>query len=486
MKNEIIEFSDLRNNIEFYLQRPNPFCIYTIILVFTIIIASVLWMCLCRMEVKVKGKGEIVYTINKIYITNLVDGVINECYVKDGDKVKKGDLLYELNYSIEESKINKLKNQIIKNNEKSIALKNYINWLKNMDKKFKLNKDNIYYKYYYRKINYISNIKGIELKNKNSEIEKNNLSKIIMKRQLDDLRNKEKLIKRAKKSVKKVDNLLTDTDVYYYIFVKKYINDYNSIIEANNETIEDISTYGKKVKINRNTKNELRNLQINVLLELDLQYVENKDKIMQLENEMKVLEETGKVLKQNKEAEVKEQGIIEDELFLAVEEKEILKEKKNKLIQDYNDLKNFYKKSKVYANESGNVNFLEDNIKIGNYVYAGKRMMSIIPEDKEYFAEVYIKNCDIGNIQLGMKVKSEIDSFPSEEYGYISGYVEEISSTKKLEDKMGTYYLLKVKLDFDTYERNINIKDGMSCESQIITRKVKIIKYLFEKIDLLD
>ena len=51
---------------------------------------------------------------------------------------------------------------------------------------------------------------------------------------------------------------------------------------------------------------------------------------------------------------------------------------------------------------------------------------------------------------------------------------------------MGTYYLLKVKLDFDTYERNINIKDGMSCESQIITRKVKIIKYLFEKIDLLD
>ena len=295
-----------------------------------------------------------------------------------------------------------------------------------------------------------------------------------------------KVVKRAKKSVKKVDNLLTDTDVYYYIFVKKYINDYNSIIEANNETIEDISTYGKKVKINRNTKNELRNLQINVLLELDLQYVENKDKIMQLENEMKVLEETGKVLKQNKEAEVKEQGIIEDELFLAVEEKEILKEKKNKLIQDYNDLKNFYKKSKVYANESGNVNFLEDNIKIGNYVYAGKRMMSIIPEDKEYFAEVYIKNCDIGNIQLGMKVKSEIDSFPSEEYGYISGYVEEISSTKKLEDKMGTYYLLKVKLDFDTYERNINIKDGMSCESQIITRKVKIIKYLFEKIDLLD
>ena len=132
------------------------------------------------------------------------------------------------------------------------------------------------------------------------------------------------------------------------------------------------------------------------------------------------------------------------------------------------------------------------NLKPGSYVQKGNTVGQIYPEkESDFYAEVYIKNSDIGRIKEDQDVKIEIAAYPSKEYGYFKGKIVSISKDISVDESTGyAYYVAKVKCD-NMYVKNkdgaaLELKNGMACQAKIIVGDKTVMTYVLEKINLTD
>ncbi len=145
----------------------------------------------------------------------------------------------------------------------------------------------------------------------------------------------------------------------------------------------------------------------------------------------------------------------------------------------------------VKANMSGYFNTSKE-LKKGSYVQEGTTIGSIYPEsESKYFAEIYVENSDIAKIKEGQEVKYEIAAYPSNEYGYFSGTVENIAKDISVEQSTGyAYYLVKVSCEDltlkDKDNEEVSLINGMACQAKIVTDEENVLRYILKKIDLLD
>lgn len=112
-----------------------------------------------------------------------------------------------------------------------------------------------------------------------------------------------------------------------------------------------------------------------------------------------------------------------------------------------------------------------------------EKLLQIVPNDK-YVAEVFITNKDIGFVREGMKVDVRVDSFPFSEFGDIKGKVINIGSDALPPDQTYQYYRFpaRVSLDSQTINsqgRNIPLQSGMSITANIKVREERSVMSLF-------
>ena len=145
----------------------------------------------------------------------------------------------------------------------------------------------------------------------------------------------------------------------------------------------------------------------------------------------------------------------------------------------------------VKANVSGYF-YLSQELKTGSYVQEGTAIGTIYPEtESKYYAEIYVENTDIAKIKEGQKVKFEIAAYPSSEYGYFGGTVENIAKDISVDQSTGSaYYLVKVKCENMILKgkdgEEATLMNGMACQAKIVVNEENVLTYLLEKIDLLD
>ncbi len=116
-------------------------------------------------------------------------------------------------------------------------------------------------------------------------------------------------------------------------------------------------------------------------------------------------------------------------------------------------------------------------------------LLRIVPDDK-LIAEVNITNQDIGFVQVGQKVDVRIDSFPFSEFGDIKGEVISIGSDALEPDEIYQFYRFPAKVQLDqqylkTANREIPLQSGMSVTANIKVREnrtvLSLITELFNK-----
>ncbi|GAA6618563.1 HlyD family efflux transporter periplasmic adaptor subunit [Scytonema sp. NUACC26] len=115
-------------------------------------------------------------------------------------------------------------------------------------------------------------------------------------------------------------------------------------------------------------------------------------------------------------------------------------------------------------------------------------VLKIVPSE-ELTAKVYITNQDIGFIREGMKVDVRIDSFPFSEFGDIKGEVVSIGSDALPPDQIRPYYSFPVKIRLERQSLNVNnrevlLQSGMSISANIKVRDrtiMSIFTDLFSK-----
>lgn len=102
-------------------------------------------------------------------------------------------------------------------------------------------------------------------------------------------------------------------------------------------------------------------------------------------------------------------------------------------------------------------------------------MLKVVPTDS-LVAEVYITNKDIGFVKEGMDVDVRIDSFPFSEYGDIKGKLLWIGSDALPPDQIHPFYRFPAKVQLDRQnlkvdQRDIPLQSGMSVSTNIKLRQ---------------
>ncbi|MDR3598491.1 HlyD family efflux transporter periplasmic adaptor subunit [Clostridium sp.] len=148
-------------------------------------------------------------------------------------------------------------------------------------------------------------------------------------------------------------------------------------------------------------------------------------------------------------------------------------------------------KSTVKANIDGIVNVKTDVSK-GQLLKSGEEILSVIPQDSsEYKVKLYVSNKDIAGIKAGQNIKYHFEALPYKEYGELKGTITDIATDATVDQRTGvSYYLVESEIEnkplFSYKGEEGEVKMGMTCEAQVITKQKKILYYLLEKIHLKD
>lgn len=123
---------------------------------------------------------------------------------------------------------------------------------------------------------------------------------------------------------------------------------------------------------------------------------------------------------------------------------------------------------------------------VGGVVEATKPVMVIVPDGGTLVADVKILNRDVGFIHAGQPVAVKLEAFPFTQYGTLSGRIESLGSDAVQDEKLGLVYPARVSIDrtppFGRAEK-VNPSVGMEVTADIRTGRRSILSYLLSPID---
>lgn len=552
MKPIIVDMKDMSESTEVYESKPNRFLVYTIYLILFILVVAVLWMAFFKMDIVVKSNGIFKGRTAVYEISSGVTGSIKESHIENGQYVTEGDVLYVFSIDELSDTILRYQNELEAAKARLEILSAYEKSLDGDKTELEALSNNAYYNEFInrRELLYVNvNLSESDTAGQVTMYQGNvdSISVTIAK-----YNEKIGKLNAVKQCIMARNNTFDASEGIYYSMVSSYlasynysslqydnqINDYqrqideyekqinNAETEASkedepangNETVcgndianeneanatqsagvtvdvdalkkqrDDLITARDSVK--KEKTQALMNLELQQLTPIEQQISGYNDTILSLETNLTSaqlqLDAVNDADNEAKEmvAILTEKGNIAAEI-LTYEDK--VKECENYLnsydIQNDNCI--------VRANVSGYF-YISQELKPGSYVQEGTAIGTIYPEaESKYYAEIYVENTDIAEIKEGQEVKFEIAAYPSSEYGYFEGTVENIAKDISVDQSTGNaYYLVKVKCENVTLKgkdgQEVTLMNGMACQAKIVVDEKNVLTYLLEKIDLLD
>lgn len=135
---------------------------------------------------------------------------------------------------------------------------------------------------------------------------------------------------------------------------------------------------------------------------------------------------------------------------------------------------------KLLAPVDGTVQQLAVNT-VGGVVTPAQQLMVIVPSDSRLEIEVMIQNKDIGFVEEGQEAVVKLESFPFTKYGMIEGHVLSVSRDAVQDENKGLIYPARVALAktvIAVENKLVNLGPGMSATVEIKTDSRRLIEYL--------
>ncbi len=119
---------------------------------------------------------------------------------------------------------------------------------------------------------------------------------------------------------------------------------------------------------------------------------------------------------------------------------------------------------------------------VGGVVNAAQPVVELVPEGTKLVVDATVQNKDIGFIQVGQPVVIKVDAYSFQRYGYLKGTVKSISPDAINDEKQGLVYKMKVEIESGETSKNntINVEPGMSVTAEITTGKRRIIEFFLD------
>ena len=117
---------------------------------------------------------------------------------------------------------------------------------------------------------------------------------------------------------------------------------------------------------------------------------------------------------------------------------------------------------------------------VGGVVTPAQPLMMIVPRDNAVEVEAFLENKDIGFVNPGQDAEVKIETFPFTKYGTIHAKVTHVSNDAINDEKKGLIYSARVKLERATMqieEKLVNLSPGMAVTVEVKTGKRRVIEY---------
>ena len=420
MKKENIEFID---GIDSILHKKTNKIFWIIPSILGLLILSiVIWLSVSEIDVIAPSNGKIVTNSKIIPIQSNEISTIEKIYVKNGQRVKKGEILVSFKKDVEEYEYKKIKVELENLKEQKNFTQEYEKYL---SKNLALDAN----------LSYEDSNMSLILQSYIFSFQKDVLTyraKLTkLQHEIDTARLEiEKLSKLIPYTKEKIDKLTP--------LVNKKLESQNTLQEYEIEYI----TQNEDRKIKTLVKDKLISKYNIIARELE-QYVHN------------MLKENRKILK-----------TLNDDI--------------NKLEPEVQKMKYLLHMKSLYANTDGIIYNLSNNVE-GKVIQSGDIIMEVIPFGTTLEVEAKVLNRDIGFVQMGQTVKVKLDSFKFTKYGYIEGKITNIEQASIKDEQLGEVYLINVALkdkSIKVENKNIELIPGMTCTVDIKTSKRKLIEYI--------
>lgn len=166
---------------------------------------------------------------------------------------------------------------------------------------------------------------------------------------------------------------------------------------------------------------------------------------------------------------------LQEELINSRKQYNTLKESERKA-----ELKN--KLIEIKAPVDGAVHKLDIHT-VGAVVTEAQPLMEVVPEGTPMEVEAWMENQDVGFVTPNMPVEIKVDAFNFQKFGTLKGKVREISPDAIEDKERGQLYRVMVSLDEEKLHmdnRDLQVYPGMAVSAEIKTRKKRIIDFFLE------
>lgn len=117
---------------------------------------------------------------------------------------------------------------------------------------------------------------------------------------------------------------------------------------------------------------------------------------------------------------------------------------------------------------------------VGGVVTPAQALMVIVPYDNVLEIEAMLPNKDIGFVNPGQDAEVKVEAFPFTKYGTLHGKIIQVSSDAIADEKLGLIYAIKVKLDKDKLNvgnKIVRLTPGMAVTVEVKTGTRRVIEY---------
>ena len=394
----------------------SPIGRFTFWLVVSIITITILWVTIAKVDIVISAKGVVIADGESKIIQPLDTGVISKILVKEGDFVKKGQTLMEIDPATTEPQVESIQ----KNLEDTLLEIERLNATAS-GKNFNVDKTSssadVQQNLYSASIATLNN----QIAVKNSEYEQT----------LDELKS----AKEEKRIKQEILNNLSDK-------------------EHRMSNVVDVIAFDEYQKV----VNDVKTLKAEII-KLNYKINELNSKKIQINKEIRVIKEDFRSKNFDK---------LADKIKSA-----------NELRSNADQIIFRNSKQSIKSPCDGYVDKLFIHT-IGGVVTPAQQLFAITPDNTPILVKAIVLNQDIGFVKEGMPASIKIDTFSFQKYGMIEGRVKTVSKNSIEDEKLGRVYEVYITPLSHTLKvegKNEEIRTGMSLNAEINVGKRRIIEF---------
>lgn len=212
------------------------------------------------------------------------------------------------------------------------------------------------------------------------------------------------------------------------------------------------------------------------VIESQLELINTRKEIAVQENRFKESQASSKATEQQRA-----QAVAEFRARASAEQVEVIK-KRNAARQEFIKARQRLELQTLRAPIDGVVQQLAIST-VGGVVTAAQPVLTVVPEQMPLELEAQVLNRDIGHVRVGQRVINKVETYDFTRFGYVEGEVLWVGTDAIQDQKLGLVYPVRIRLAQTEMPNAVNgrkgvVTAGMSITADIRTDQRRLIEYL--------